>query len=144
MSAVLDSTKYDDLLSNVTKLSNVLSKIDSLSTQVSGLQTTRDLRLDVDICRLLAGETKMVTATDDNREKAHKLQDLSARLASAANQYRGAVYANLSTLAKAKEGDARAISRVNRTDIDWLANGAKDTLADLQQVWDDIQSADGN
>lgn len=144
MSAVLDSTKYDNLLSNVTKLNNVLSKIDSLSTQVSGLQTTRDLRLDADICRLLAGETKMVTATDGNREKAHKLQDLSARLASAANQYRGAVYANLSTLAKAKEGDARAISRVSRTDIDWLVIGAKDTLADLQKVWEDIQSADGN
>ena len=50
----------------------------------------------------------------------------------------------LSTLAKAKEGDERAISRVNRTCIDWLVNGAEDTLADLQQVWDDIQSADGN
>lgn len=144
MSAVLDSTKYDNLLSNVTKLNNILSKVDSLSTQVAGLQTTRDLRLDADICRLLAGETKMVTATDSNREKAHKLQDLSARLASAANQYRGAVYANLSTLAKAKEGDERSISRVNRTCIDWLVNGAEDTLADLQQVWNDIQSADGN
>ena len=59
-------------------------------------------------------------------------------------QYRGAVYANLSTLAKAKEGDERSISRVNRTYINWLINDAEDTLADLQKVWEDIQSADGN
>lgn len=144
MSAVLDSIKYDNLLNNVTKLNNILSKVDSLSTQVAGLQTTRDLRLDADICRLVAGETKMVTATEENREKAHKLQELSARLTSAANQYRGAVYANLSTLAKAKKGDQRSISRVNRTYIDWLVSGAEDTLADLQQAWDDIQTADGN
>lgn len=144
MSAVLDSTKYDNLLNNVTKLNNILSKIDAIDTQVAGLQKTRDIRLDADIRRLNEGETKMVTATDDNREKAHKLQDLSARLASAANQYRGAIYANLSTLAKAKKGDQRSISRVNRIDIDWLVNGAEDTLADLQQVWSDIQSADGN
>ena len=144
MSAVLDSTKYDNLLNNVTKLNNILSKIDAIDTQVAGLQKTRDIRLDADIRRLNEGETKMVTATDDNREKAHKLQDLSARLTSAANQYRGAIYANLSTLAKAKKGDQRSISRVNRIDIDWLVNGAEDTLADLQQVWSDIQSADGN
>ena len=111
---------------------------------MQGLQTTRDLRLDADICRLIAGETEMVTATEENREKAHKLQELSARLASAANQYRGAVYANLSTLSKAKKGDQRSISRVNRTCIDWLVSGAEDTLADLQQVWNDIQTADGN
>lgn len=144
MSAVLDSIKYDNLLNNVTKLNNILSKIDAIDTQVAGLQKTRDIRLDADIRRLNEGETKMVTATDDNREKAHKLQDLSARLTSAANQYRGAIYANLSTLAKAKKGDQRSISRVNRIDIDWLVNGAEDTLADLQQVWSDIQSADGN
>ena len=36
MSAVLDSIKYDNLLNNVTKLNNILSKVDSLSTQVAG------------------------------------------------------------------------------------------------------------
>lgn len=144
MSAVLDSIKYDSLLNNVSKLNNILSKIDAISTQVTGLQKTRDIRLGADIRRLIEGETRMVVATSENRAKAHKLQELNERLERAASQYRAAVYSFLESLAHAKEGDASAIDRVNRTDIEWLASGAEDTLADLQQVWSDIQTADGN
>ena len=144
MSAVLDSIKYDSLLNNVTKLNNILSKIDAIGTQVTGLQKTRDIRLDADIRRLIEGETRMVIATSENRAKAHKLQELNERLERAASQYRAAVYSFLESLAHAQEGDASAIDRVNHTDIEWLATGAQKNLADLQQVWDDIQSADGN